>query len=398
MKPAPNNIMLLVTVILMDILGGAELDLFVPSFPELQAEFGLSAVLVEWLLSLNFIGFGLSLFVVGVTADRYGRKPVILFGLFVFIVGSIICLFSGSYYGLLIGRFIQGTGAAAPASLCFLIIADHYPIKRQQFFLAMLNCITNISVGFAPVAGSYITKYFHWQGNFIALLILAAFTVLMTVIFIPGSKSLEESENLSPLGYLKLFKSKQFVLIACVGTFMFVPYWVFSGISPILYMKDLGVSLTSFGYYQGFSTLIFALGSLMFGFVVEKCNKLYFLTLSKNLLLFGFFCTIFMAFFELDNPKLIILSMMPYNIAAIIPSFIFYPIALSAVPGAKGKASAIMNVSRLAMSAIGLETAGYFYSGTVRSVAVVMAISILISVIAFAAILREKDMLRKGVS
>jgi MFS transporter, DHA1 family, multidrug resistance protein len=388
-----SNTMLLATVILMDVLGGAELDLFVPSFTELQAQFNLTPVLVEWLLSLNFIGFGISLFVVGVTADRYGRKPVILTGLSVFIAGSILCLFSASYCSLLLGRFIQGIGAAAPASLCFIIIADQYSIKKQQFFSAMLNCITNISVGLAPVAGSYITKYFHWQGNFIVLLFLAIFTFLMTIIFIPNTKSLQEKEQLSPLSYLKLFRSKNFMLLVCTGSFMFVPYWVFSGISPILYMKDLGVSLTSFGYYQGFATLIFAFGSLMLGFVVKKSNQFDLLKLSKNILILGIFSMVLLAVLEVGNPKLIVLGIMPYNIAAIVPSFVLYPIVLSVVPGAKAKASAIIQVSRLAMSAIGLELAGYFYSGTVRSVAIVMAISMLISLTAFSTILKDKKLL-----
>ncbi|MBY0545595.1 MAG: MFS transporter [Gammaproteobacteria bacterium] len=63
----------------MGILAGMEFDLFVPSFPTLQHQFGLSPFLVEALLSVNFVGYCLSLFFVGGLADRYGRKPIILF-------------------------------------------------------------------------------------------------------------------------------------------------------------------------------------------------------------------------------------------------------------------------------------------------------------------------------
>lgn len=71
MKPSFTKVMILITVILMDILGGAEIDLFVPSFPELQAQFNLSPVWVEALLSINLAGYCLSLFFVGGLADRY---------------------------------------------------------------------------------------------------------------------------------------------------------------------------------------------------------------------------------------------------------------------------------------------------------------------------------------
>lgn len=60
-----RRIMILITVLIMDLLAGMEFDIFVPSFPELQSQFHLSAFLVEALLSINFIGYCVSLFVVG---------------------------------------------------------------------------------------------------------------------------------------------------------------------------------------------------------------------------------------------------------------------------------------------------------------------------------------------
>src|SRR5437016_10875690 len=121
MKQAISKGMLLLTVILMDLLAGMEFDLFVPSFPELQSEFNLSAFWVEALVSVNFIGYCLALFFVGSLADRYGRKPIILIGLMIFIVGSVLCLWGLSYEFLIVGRFLQGVGVAAPAILSFLI-------------------------------------------------------------------------------------------------------------------------------------------------------------------------------------------------------------------------------------------------------------------------------------
>src|SRR3990167_6573749 len=157
--------LILITVILMDLLAGMEFDLFVPSFPELQNYFNLSPFLVESLLSVNFVGYCISLFIVGGLADRYGRKPIILLGLITFIIGSVFCLWASSYSFLLAGRFIQGIGIASPAILSFLIIADSYPLKQQQFWMAMLNGTKNSAVAIAPVIGSYITLYFHWHGK-----------------------------------------------------------------------------------------------------------------------------------------------------------------------------------------------------------------------------------------
>src|ERR1700722_2293898 len=144
MKQAFAKGMIIATIILMDLLSGMEFDLFVPSFPELQSQFSLSPFWVEALLSVNFAGYCLSLFFVGSLADHYGRKPIILLGLMTFIIGSILCLWAPSYQFLLVGRFLQGVGIAAPAILSFLIIADAYPLKKQQSLMGILNGLMNV--------------------------------------------------------------------------------------------------------------------------------------------------------------------------------------------------------------------------------------------------------------
>lgn len=129
----------------------------------------------------------MSLFVVGGLADHYGRKPVILLGLIIFAMGNILCLYPGFYITMLAGRFLQGVGIAALAILSFLIIADSYPLKQQRFLMAMLNGSLNTAVAVAPVIGSYLTLYFNWQGNFIALLTLGIITLVMTMCFVAGN-------------------------------------------------------------------------------------------------------------------------------------------------------------------------------------------------------------------
>ena len=205
MKKAFAKIMILATVIMMDLLTSMEFDIFIPSFPELQNHFNQSTSWTEALLSFNFAGYCLSLFFVGGLADLYGRKPIILLGLSVFIIGSILCLSTESYNLLLVGRFLQGIGVAAPAIISFLIISNTYPIKKQQFLIAMLNGSLNLAIAFAPIIGSYVTLHFHWQGNFTLLLLLALIISVITMIFIPNYKLPEYKSNSVLHSYISVF-------------------------------------------------------------------------------------------------------------------------------------------------------------------------------------------------
>jgi DHA1 family bicyclomycin/chloramphenicol resistance-like MFS transporter len=394
MKLYQSKGMILITVILMDLLAGMEFDLFVPSFPALQHQFHLTPFLVEALLSVNFIGYCLSLFIVGGLADRHGRKPIILLGLMIFIIGSTFCLYGASYLFLISGRFLQGVGIAAPAILSFLIIADTYSLQQQQVFMSLLNGVMNTSVAIAPVIGSYLTLYFQWQGNFLSLLLLGLCTLFMVIVFIPVTKLPEHKETLSIKGYFPLFHSKPLMLLMANIIFMFVPYWIFVGMSPLLYMRDLGVSLAHFGYYQGVLALVFGIGSVLFGMIVHRFSQKNLLYVANKLYLFSMICVGFIIYTNNHNPLMITLAFLPFIISQIIPSNILVPVCLNFIPQAKARVSAILQGARLIFAALCLQLAGYFYQGNFRNIGLMILFFIFMAAITQLFVLKNKELMK----
>ncbi len=385
--------LILTTVILMDLLAGMEFDLFVPSFPELQSHFHLSPFWVESLLSVNFLGYCVSLFFVGGLADNFGRKPIILLGLIIFIIGSLSCLWAPSYSFLLIGRLLQGIGIAAPAILSFLIIADSYPLKQQQFWMAMLNGTKNTAVAIAPVIGSYITIYFNWHGNFATLLSLGLITLILTTLFIPY-KTPEHKETLSLKGYIPLFQSSSLMLLMTNIIFMFVPYWIFVGMSPLLYMQDLHVSLTHFGYYQGVLALVFAIGSVLFGLIMHTFSQKKILRAASKLYMISLISIGLVTLTNSYNPLFITLAFLPFIISQIIPSNILVPICMNYIPQSKGKISAVLQGSQLIFSALSVEIAGYFYQRSFKNIGMIISIFILMATLTHFLVIKNLNLIK----
>lgn len=377
----------------MDLLVGIEFDLFVPSFPELEARFSLSPFWVEALLSINFLGCCLSLFFVGLLSDRWGRKPVILGGLLLFIAGSLLCLGTSSYPFLFWGRFLQGIGIASPAILSFLIVADTYSFKKQQKYMALLNVTMNTSVALAPLIGSYVALYVHWRGNFMVLLLLGIFVLLLTLIFVPHQPPSSHKEPFSFRAYGSLLGSKPLLLLVVHIIFHAIPYWVFVGISPLLYMEALKVPLSHFGYYQGVLAFVFALGCLFFSGRVEKVDQKKMLIVSTFIFIFSVGTLSLVSGVNSKNPLILTGAFLPFIVGQVMPSVILGPLCLNLNPEAKGRISALLQGGRLIFSALSLQIVGYFYQGSFRMVGFLLSGFISIAIITLFLVIRNKTLM-----
>ncbi len=370
----------IITIIVICILAGAEVDLFIPSFPELQETFQLTPLWVELTLGANFCSYCIGSLWAGDLGDRYGCRPLILGGLLIFIIGSLLCVYAPSFLCLIGGRILQGIGISGPSVLAFVIIANKYPIEKQQKLIGILNGIVTLAMAFAPVVGSYVNLWMGWQGNFMVLLGMGVLSLLLTYLWIPKDQVTPQGHSPSPLqAYLSLFKSSKSMMFTMAICCLVVPYWVFIGMAPILYMKDMGVELKNFGFYQGALAITFALVSLgsaplLRFFGQYQCFKAGVLLTGLATILIG--CV---GFVNAQQPLIITGTLLLFSLGVVMPVNILYPLALETQRQAKGRMAAIIQASRLVMTAIGLEIAGYFYSGKFRPIAALMTITLILA-------------------
>jgi len=221
----------------------------------------------------------------------------------------------------------------------------------------------------------------------------------MTLLFIPARPTPQSSEALSLSGlhgYVALFKSKPLLLLITNILFIFVPYWIFVGMSPLLYIKDLGVSLTHFGYYQGVLAVVFALGSIMFGIILKHTSyeQKSILRFSSYILIISLIIIAFVTWLDTRNPVVITLSLIPFIIGQIIPSNILYPLCLNFIPHAKGRVSAIIQGGRLILTSIALQIAGLVYVGAFQSIGIILGGFILIGIITLFYVINNRDLMK----
>lgn len=182
--------------------------------------------------------------------------------------------------------------------------------------------------------------------------------------------------------------------------FIFVPYWIFVGMSPLLYIKDLGVSLAHFGYYQGILALVFAIGSVLFGLIIKNNDyeQKKILEIAIQILIASLIIISLVTFLNSTNPLFITLAILVFVIAQIIPSTILYPLCLHFMPQARARVSAILQGLRLILTALSLQIAGYFYQGSFRNIGVILVICIFIGVMTLSFVIKNRELMYSKVN
>lgn len=142
---------------------------YTPSLPELGSFFQVNTVMVNFTISLFTAILALSSFVVGPIADRRGRRATLLPGLLVFTAGSLICLFSASYWIFLTGRAVQAIGISTALLMAPTVIGDIYPPQERVQAMGVFQTVIFLGPVVGPVVGGVIAAYLHWQWAFALL-------------------------------------------------------------------------------------------------------------------------------------------------------------------------------------------------------------------------------------
>ncbi|MBS4168737.1 multidrug effflux MFS transporter [Parachlamydia sp. AcF125] len=146
--------------------------IYTPSLPDIAHSLQTTDSLVELTLSVFFIGFAMGVFFWGILADLVGRRPAILAGLMVYLLGTGLCSLAPSVYHLLIFRWIQAVGSSVGSVVTQTMIRDTYEGKARNQLFSALAAPLAVSPAIGPLVGGYMDQLFGWNANFYALLIM----------------------------------------------------------------------------------------------------------------------------------------------------------------------------------------------------------------------------------
>jgi DHA1 family bicyclomycin/chloramphenicol resistance-like MFS transporter len=258
-------------------------DMYLPALPTIQAQWSITMAEANLSLVVFFLAFSFFLLVHGPLSDRFGRRPVLLGGISLFIVGCVLCAVAGSIAMLVAARVVQAAGAAAASALSLALSKDIYEGHMRQKILAYIGVILAVCPMLAPFLGGLMLEVASWRWIFACQAILA-------LVVLYGAARLKEPLTefttggvLAVIGrYRQVFRNGRFMVLAMAFSVMILPHFAFIGGSPDIYITGFGVSEQAFGYYFGVNALGIMLGSFV-------CTRLVVAFTSERILFVSLF-------------------------------------------------------------------------------------------------------------
>jgi DHA1 family bicyclomycin/chloramphenicol resistance-like MFS transporter len=164
------------------------IHLFLPVIPVLKQSFGVSNAQAQMSFSLALLVMAISTLVYGSLSDRYGRRPVLLSGLALFLLGGLIGVLAESMTMLIVGRLVQAVGAGCGTTLVRAIARDAYGPDKLIQVISYLTMFYTVGPMFAPMIGGFLVDAFDWRAVFVFSLSAGVVVALGAYFFVPETR------------------------------------------------------------------------------------------------------------------------------------------------------------------------------------------------------------------
>ncbi|MDP2410456.1 MAG: multidrug effflux MFS transporter [Pseudolabrys sp.] len=268
-KPWP----LLILLMALTAIGPLTLNIMVPALPNMAVRLGTDTATVQLTLSLFLLSLAGAQLVLGPLSDRYGRRPVMLWGLAVTVIASLAAVAATSIGALIVARIIQAAGAATGVVIGRAIIRDLFDRDRAAAMLGLVTTAMVIAPMVAPLIGGLLDTMFGWEASFLFTALFAALLLVWTTLRLPETRpqSIAASPGKLWHEWRALLKSREYYGYMLCGALGSASFFTFLGGGPHVVVTIMGRSSAEYGMWFA----IMSLGYMAGNFTVSRLAQRY---------------------------------------------------------------------------------------------------------------------------
>jgi len=386
-RPRPDSVAVAALLTTLVAFGPMSTDMYLPSLPALVADFRTDVPTVQLTLSAFLVAFAVSMLAYGPLSDRFGRRPVLLGAIAVYVVASIACALAPTIEWLIGARVLQAVGCCAGPVLGRAVVRDVYGRERAASVLSYMGTAMALAPAIGPIAGGWLQVAYGWQATF---WVLTAFSGLALV----GVLTLldETNANRNPhatsvrglvLSYRSLLSHRGYIgYVATISACYSVIFCFISGSSFVL-IEVIGLSADLYG--MCFATMV--IGYMSGTFASGRLGKRFGI---DRLILTGATIStaagLAMAGFAWAGEATVATVVIPQVIAMLGVGLVFPNCQAGAIgpfPTMAGAASSLLGFSQMGVAAVVGMGIGHAFDGTARPMATGIALASLLTFLSF---------------
>ena len=247
-----NRLTFAVLLAALAMLGPFSIDTYMPSFPDIGRTFGASSLELQFTISAFLAPFAIMSLFHGALADSFGRRPVIIANLALFVVASAGCALALAFHQLLWFRAMQGFAGGAGLIVGRAMIRDSFAGDEAQRMMSTVTMIFGVAPAIAPIVGGWLQSGFGWRAVFVFLAAYSALLLAACCWRLPETLPRRERQPFALrallASYGKVLGSGRFLLLSSAVAFNFSGFFLYIAAAPMVVYQWLGLNENQFAW------------------------------------------------------------------------------------------------------------------------------------------------------
>ena len=337
-------------------LGPFSIDTYMPSFPAIGRSLAASTFELQWTISAFLATFALMSLFHGAISDSYGRRPVILVSLALFMIASVGCALAAAFHQLLWFRALQGLAGGAGIIVGRAMIRDSFAGDDAQRMMSTITMIFGLAPAIAPIVGGWLQSAFGWRAVFVflalypAVLLVACYRLLPETL--PPSARQPCVVRVLMANYAKLLGNTRLILLSSAIAFNFCAFFLYIAAAPVIIYQWLGLGETEFAwlFIPGIGGIV--IGAFLSGRLAGRLSRTQTLRLGYAVMFAAVVCNV--AYHAAAAPALpwTVLCVMFYTLGMAIAMPTLTLLALDLFPDNRGMAASLQGFQHSLFTAV----------------------------------------------
>jgi DHA1 family bicyclomycin/chloramphenicol resistance-like MFS transporter len=249
-------------------------DLYLASLPTMTRVFATTEARVQLTLSVFLLGSALMQLAYGPLSDRFGRRPVLRFGIALYVAASLACAAAPTVEMLIVFRLLQAIGSCAGVTIGRAVVRDLYQPTVAAKVLAYMSAAMALAPILGPMLGSWMTIAFGWRANFLFLSGFGALCLVGLYTLLDESNLRRDATATAPRrivsNYVRLLTDRTYLGYALAVTLSYSGIFCFISGSSFTFIDVLGLPTEYFGFCFGAAAAGYSIGALLAGRLVAR--------------------------------------------------------------------------------------------------------------------------------